>query len=161
MKITSIFYITLLCGILFISECSAKTQTFIAQKLVVQIELTPFQKKHQNPYFALWLSNKNKEHKTLVVLREKVKWLRDLKKFWRNIARENRSESDAVTGATKKSKNFNYTFEIDSIWQDISLEVVRESGHRELIYLPISTSKECVKGNVEIVKICVQLIITE
>ncbi|TWX71670.1 DUF2271 domain-containing protein [Colwellia demingiae] len=161
MKITSKFYITILCGILFISQPSAKAANLLTHKLVVQIELTPFQTKHQNPYFSLWLTNENKEYKALVVLREKVKWLRDLKKFWRNIARENRNESDAVTSATSKKKQFNYSFEIESLWQDISLEVVRENGNRELVYFPLSTNKECVEGKVEIVKLCAQLIVNE
>ncbi len=161
MKIISTFCLTLLCGILFINESSANTKTSTKQQLVVQIELTPFLKKHQNPYFALWLSNKNKEYKTLVVLREKVKWLRDLKKFWRNIARENRSESDAVTGATSNNKKFNYLYEIESVWQDISLEVVRENGSRELIYIPFSSKKECIKGKIEIVSFCAQLVMSD
>lgn len=151
----------LLCGILFINKSSAQSESNTQQKLVVQIELTPFLNKHQNPYFALWLSNKNKEHKALVVLREKVKWLRDLKKFWRNVAREKRSESDAVTGATNKSKKFSYAFEVEAKWQNISLEVVRENGFRELIYLPISSSKECNKGKVEIVRLCAQLVLLD
>jgi hypothetical protein len=150
-----------LCGILFTNESAANAETFIDQKLVVHIELTQFIKKHQNPYIALWLTNKNKEHKALVVLREKVKWLRDLKKFWRNVARENRSESDAVTGATNKNKALNYTYEIEGLWQKISLEVVRENGSRELIDFPLYSNKECMKGKVEIVKICAQLIVND
>jgi hypothetical protein len=147
-----------LCGILFTNESAANTETFIEQELVVHIELTPFIKKHQNPYIALWLTNNKKEHKALVVLREKVKWLRDLKKFWRNIARENRRESDAVTGATTKNKTFSYTYEIEGLWQNISLEVVRENGSRELIYFPFTSNKECKMGKIEIVTFCAQLV---
>ena len=157
MKSSLTFCIILLCAITFMNNAIATKDTLLKQKLIVQIELTPFLIKHQPPYVALWLSNDKKEHKALLVMREKVKWLRDLKNFWRNIARENRSESDAVTSATNKSKKFNYIYEIDNTWQYISLEVVRENGNRELIYFPLSTKKECVSGNVEIVTFCAQL----
>ncbi len=143
------------------NNSSANTEALLAQKLFVQIELTPFLTKHQPPYFALWLSNDKKQHKALVVIRDKVKWLRDLKKFWRDIARENRSESDAVTSATNINKKFNYSYEIEGIWQYISLEVVRENGSRELIYFPLSSKEVCIQGKVEIVVLCAQLAIND
>jgi hypothetical protein len=163
LKIKANIYIILLSGILFSTASLAskksipEEQAAIGQKIIVQIELPAFNKKHQNPYFALWLSKANNEHKALVVIREKVKWLRDLKKFWRNIARENRSKSDAVTGATTRLKKLNYTFEIENGWQNISLEVAREHGKKELLTLPISVEQICVSGKHEIEKLCIKL----
>jgi hypothetical protein len=142
--------------VLFIGQSSANEAIAVEQKITVQIELPSFDKKHLNPYFSLWLSKENNQHKALVVIREKVKWLRDLKKFWRSIARENRSESDAVTSATNRSKKFNYEFIVDSTWDKIYLEVAREHGKRELITLPISLAKTCVNGKLEIATFCIE-----
>jgi len=142
-------------GIFFITESLAIEESTVGQKIMVQIELPSFDKKHQNPYFALWLSKENNEHKALVVVREKVKWLRDLKKFWRSIARENRSESDAVTGATNRNKKFNYEFSLNDSWDKISLEVAREHGKKEVISVPISFAKTCVSGKDEIAALCI------
>lgn len=156
MQITSSFFIILLSSVLFIGQSSANEVIAVEQKITVQIELPSFDKNQPNPYFSLWLSKENNQHKALVVIREKVKWLRDLKKFWRSIARENRSESDAVTSATNRSKKFNYEFIVDSTWDKISLEVAREHGKRELITLPISLTKSCVNGELEIEKFCIE-----
>lgn len=157
MRTTPSLCIILLSAILLNGKLSAKEHAFIQQKVIVQIELPAFEKKHQNPYFALWLSRANNENKALVVVRQKVKWLRDLKKFWRSIARENRAESDAVTGATNKNKKFNYEFILDEHWDNISLEVAREHGKKEVISLPISIEKKCSTGKLEIENICVQI----
>ncbi|WP_085297134.1 DUF2271 domain-containing protein [Cognaticolwellia mytili] len=157
MRTTPSLCIILLSAILLNGKLSAKEHALIQQKVIVQIELPAFEKKHQNPYFALWLSRANNENKALVVVRQKVKWLRDLKKFWRSIARENRAESDAVTGATNKKKKFNYEFILDEPWDSISLEVAREHGKKEVISLPISIEKKCSTGKLEIENICVQI----
>ncbi len=155
----------LLCCALNISESSAENIPTKTPKLIVDIELSSFGYLSEKPYLALWLTKENElsqagsEHKALILLREKVKWLRDLKKFWRNIAREHRQESDAVTGATTSNKKLNYQFQLAADWQKISLEVVREHGNRELIYFPISFDKTCVNGKLEIARFCAQLVI--
>ena len=136
----------------------ANEEVTLGQKIKVKIELPSFEKKQQNPYFALWLSKESNEHKPLVVVREKVKWLRDLKRFWRSIARENRNESDAVTGATSKNKSFDYAFTVNGTWDKISLEVAREHGKKEFITLPISLNKTCVKGRLEVEQFCIELL---
>lgn len=164
MKITTKLFVLLICGALRISESSAENMPTKTQKLIVDIELTSFGYLSEKPYLALWLTKDNglnqagSEHKALILLREKVKWLRDLKKFWRNIAREHRQESDAVTGATTSHKKLNYQFELVAGWQKVSLEVVREHGNRELMFFPISFDKTCVNGKLEIATFCAQLV---
>jgi hypothetical protein len=158
--------VLVLCGALNISASSAENMPTKTQKLIVDIELISFGFSSEKPYLALWLTKENElnqadsEYKALILLREKVKWLRDLKKFWRNIAREHRQESDAVTGATTSNKKLNYQFEQAAGWQNISLEVVREHGDRELISFPISYDKTCVNGKFEIATFCAQLVTT-
>lgn len=168
MKIKLSVCIILITSLFFIEESSAKekssaleksfinAEAAVKQDIIVHVELPSFGRKQLNPYFALWLSKKNNQHKALVVIREKVKWLRDLKRFWRSIARESRSESDAVTGATSKNKTFDYTFTVNGTWDEISLEVAREHGKKELITLPISLTKSCVNGELEIEKFCIE-----
>ena len=163
---TKLFLLFLLIAI-YSGESSAENITAKTKTLFVNIELSSFGYLSEKPYLALWLSRENElskgdsEYKALVLLREKVKWLRDLKKFWRNIAREHRQESDAVTSATSKNKKLSYQFELAESWQGISLEVVRENGNRELIFFPISLDKTCINGKFEIERFCAQLVIED
>ena len=129
-----------------------------SRAIIVRLSLPVFDGNHQNPYIALWLSNENDEYKVLRVQRDNVRWLSSLKNFWRNVARENRSESDAVTGATNRNKKLSYEFKINQSWDYIFFEVARENGKKELIKIPVTSEEKCVLGDFEIEKACVQLI---
>lgn len=129
-----------------------------SRSIVVTLSLPVFDRNHQNPYIALWLSNDDNKYKVLAVKRGNVKWLSSLKAFWRNIARENRNESDAVTSATNRNKKLSYEFKINKSWDYIFFEVARENGKKELIKMPLAFEGECVLGNFEIEKVCVQVV---
>ena len=129
-----------------------------SRSIVVTLSLPDFDRNHQNPYIAVWLSNDDNEYKVLSVKRGNVKWLSSLKKFWRNIARENRNESDAVTSATNRNKKLSYEFKINKSWDYIFFEVARENGKKELIKMPLAFEEKCVLGNFEIEEVCLQVI---
>lgn len=129
-----------------------------SRSIVVTLSLPVFDRNYQNPYIALWLSNDDNEYKVLAVERGNVKWLSSLKAFWRNIARENRNESDAVTSATNRNKKLSYEFKINKSWDYIFFEVARENGKKELIKISVTPENKCVLGHFEIEKACIQLI---
>lgn len=130
-----------------------------SNSIVVELSLPSFEMNKRSPYIALWLSDKNNKFRVLNVKRGDVKWLNSLKKFWRDVARENRSESDAVTSATSREMYFRYEFKIKKTWDYIFIEVARESGKKELIRMPVSREKNCIFGHFEIEKACVQIIL--
>ncbi|WP_409425134.1 MULTISPECIES: DUF2271 domain-containing protein [unclassified Pseudoalteromonas] len=152
-KLISLLFI---CGI-FNFELFGSEKTDTSRSIFVTLSLPVFDRNHQNPYIALWLSNDDNEYKVLSVKRGNVKWLSSLKTFWRNIARENRNESDAVTGATNRNKKLSYEFKINKSWDYIFFEVARENGKKELIKMPLLLEDKCVLGNFEIEKACVQI----
>lgn len=125
------------------------------QRFKVSVQLPSFGRKCANPYVALWTSDDKGQHHPLVLLKEKTKWLRDLKVFWRKIARENRQLVDAVTGATTSNKNLEFEIKTMPGSQTITIEVVREHGKRETLTLAIAP--HCISGKVEVIKVCLSI----
>jgi len=141
--------------LLFITGAFATVE---ARQVNVSLQLAQLEKRGANPYVAIWVTKQQaigepQVHEPLVLLKEKTKWLRDLKQFWRKIARENRQQVDAITSATTARKSLRFSFELDSSWQSLSVEVVREHGKRELVTLTLA-SPSCVAGKKELVNVC-------
>jgi len=131
------------------------SQLAIAQHIEVDVELKTFGFLAEKPYLALWAEHQNGKQQALIVQREKVKWLRDLKVFWRKIARENRQMVDGVTGATSAKSLQHFSFDLADSAVSIALEVVREDGKRELIKLDIGQPMRCQSGKKEIERVCI------
>lgn len=128
------------------------------------IDIRQFEVKTENPYLAVFSKSKEGEYKTHFVLKERYKWVKDLKTYWRKIAREDRATVDAHSGATRKAGVFTKTFEL-SLPQDQSLsdvvfylEIAREKGSREIVVVEDLTANGqiCVQGTKEISKFCLQ-----
>lgn len=132
--------------------------------LEASIDIRQFDTKTEKPYVALFSKNRRSEYKTHIVLKERYKWVKDLKTFWRKVARNDRSLVDARSGATRKPGIFNHDFTIvlgpNESLSDVVfyLEVVREKGKREMLTLEKITSSEtsCIDGNKEIEKFCIK-----
>ncbi|MCL1061635.1 DUF2271 domain-containing protein [Shewanella benthica] len=165
MKLTLQLLIALYFFSLATQASANQTSTLEGKKLSVEITLTPFTFFTEKPYLALWYSQKNQTDTPLLVLRADSKWLRDLKSFWRNVARYQRGKLDGITSATVKSGAHVFTFDLpkDALSQIISykLEVVRENGDRELLSINMvpdaehhSKQKVCSQGKLEIASFC-------
>ena len=128
------------------------------QNVEISLTLNNADRGSENPYIALWVTDLTGAEQPLLLLRDKVKWVRDLKLFWRKIARENRVEVDAITGATLSKKSMSYQFDISEQWHKITVEVVREHGKREVLILSHSDGEHCQSGHQEIAKFCLQII---
>ena len=135
----------------------------MATSLSIEVGLKQFNALTEKPYLALWYSLPNSQYTPLKVLRSDSKWLRDLKSFWRYIARYHREKLDGITAATVKPGQHEFQFslpnkattEAHKYW----LEVVRENGERELISINMPAQKQnkiCVKGTKEISLFCVE-----
>jgi len=129
-----------------------------AAQLQVDIALADFGFNSNNPYIAIWLSDANGVHQPKLLLKEKGKWVRDLKQFWRKIARENQQQVDALSGATTTKKRLHYQFSLANQWTSVSIEVAREKGGREVVTLPINgQGQSCLAGRKEIKNACIHV----
>lgn len=152
------------------THITAHSASLISQpQLVVDISLMSFTQFTEKPYLALWYTDVADEKTPLLVLRGEIKWLRDLKSFWRNIARYQRDKLDGITAATVKAGDYRYQFPLPQHASEHSveyqLEVVRENGARELLTLKIDptsqqssplSNKTCLEGKKEIRLFCIR-----
>ena len=130
-------------------------------RLSVSLELPRFSGPTEPPYLAFWY-RQGERYQPLLVQRDKVKWLRDLKVFWREFARYNRQQVDAVTSATRRvrgGQRFEFQLPASDMPLQLWVEVVRENGERELLATELVVGEEslCILGQVEIAKLCAQL----
>lgn len=97
---------------------------------------------YHRPYVALWVEDKQrKAHRTLAVWMQKDKWLSDLKRFWRRVARSDRERVDAVTGATHGPGTYNLQWDgLNDHGETLApgsyalcVEAAREKGGREAL----------------------------
>ncbi|WP_299772477.1 DUF2271 domain-containing protein [uncultured Pseudoteredinibacter sp.] len=127
----------------------------------VDLELKKHSGKAEKPYVAVYVEHPGKRFSPLFVWRDKYKWVRDLKGFWRNIARRNKADVDAVTSATRRAG----AYSINDIGWDkgaisaFIIEVAREHGDYERLRVDMTEGKGdafCAYGKLEINKFCVQ-----
>ncbi|QQX78576.1 DUF2271 domain-containing protein [Shewanella sp. KX20019] len=134
-----------------------------SNKLLIEVNLSQFNMLTEKPYLALWYSLPNKQYTPLKVLRADSKWLRDLKSFWRYIARYQREKLDGITSATVRSGSHKFSFELPATAATEThrywLEVVRENGTRELLEVSMAAkqpSRNCINGTKEVNLFCVE-----
>lgn len=168
-NITILTFGGLLLLLLVVVVPTAYSEESVATKQVsleASVDIRQFEMKTENPYVALFSKNSTSEYKTHFVLIEGYKWVKDLKTYWRKIAREDRSRVDAHSGATRKAGSFSRRIDVSlSADEDLSdvvfyLEVSREKGGREILTLDslAGNGKACVRGKKEISEFCLQKI---
>lgn len=138
--ILSIFIVLLI----FKSPVSSAKTSDIAM-LDVMLVLKQQQGEYHPPYVAAWIENtKKKSVRTLLLWRKDPKWLKDIRRWWRNVGRKDPLLVDAITSATHSAGRFPMSFKLlndqkqplpEGIYT-LYIEVVREKGGRALIKQP-------------------------
>lgn len=124
-----------------LGTCSLPVTAMPAYQIKVTLPLIDSGQYHR-PYVALWVEDKqHNAHRTLAVWMQKDKWLSDLKRFWRRVARSDRDLVDAVTGATHGPGT--YSLQWDGLNDKgeklmpgsyaLCVEAAREKGGREAL----------------------------
>lgn len=113
-------------------------QAYGDKSYVVELSLTNIASgEYKKPYTAIWVADsKNKPLRVLQVWREKERWLKDLKHFWRRVLRQQTINVDELTGATRGPGKYTLhwdgkdTFgnELSADHYKVCAEVSREHG---------------------------------
>ena len=153
-------------GLLLISSTSfAKQPTYQIDITLPVIE----QGQYHRPYVALWIEDEQRvAQRSVLVWMKKDKWLVDLKRYWRRVARANRPIVDGVTGATKGAGTHTIMWDglddqgnpLPSGNYSVCLEAAREKGGREAICTKIAYGKTTLAkatGKHELTSLVVQL----
>jgi hypothetical protein len=110
--------------------------------LGINLALKQQKGEYHPPYVAAWIENTNKKSvRTLLLWRKEPKWLKDIRRWWRNVGRKDAQLVDAITSATHAAGIFPLTFSLTDDKQKLLpkgdytlyIEVVREKGGRALI----------------------------
>jgi hypothetical protein len=137
-KVILLVFMTLLFTMVQTSQASDNN----AATLDIKLELKQQQGEYHPPYVAAWIENSEKKSvRTLLLWRKEPKWLKDIRRWWRNVGRKDASLVDAITSATHAAGSFPLSFRLtDDQHQQLSdgdytlyIEVVREKGSRALL----------------------------
>ena len=122
--------------LLFVNSSIAEQVSILVETPV--IESQPYHK----PYVAVWLETpKRKDVYIFAFWKEQADWFKDLRQWWRKIARKSTPNYDGVTGATRNPGIYQL------LWQGklssgklvspseyvLNIEAVREQGSREYL----------------------------
>lgn len=137
-KAILLVFITVLFATPQISNAASNSTATIAIKL----DLKQQQGEYHPPYVAAWIENNQKKSvRTLLLWRHDAKWLKDIRRWWRNVGRKDAELVDAITSATHAAGNFPLSFNLTDDQQKalpddnytLYIEVVREKGGRALL----------------------------
>ena len=137
-KIVLLVFFTLL----FILPASAQANENSLANLEIKLTLKQQQGEYHPPYVAAWLENtERKSVRTLILWRKEPKWLKDIRRWWRNVGRKDAELVDAITSATHAAGTFPLSFKATDDQQQalpagdytLYIEVVREKGGRVLL----------------------------
>lgn len=129
-----------LLPVLLVSSMMATTVQ--AQTVDVELQLPAINSsQYKRPYVAVWVERKGERRAltTLAVWHEDKKWLKDIRRWWRNAGRYN-ADVDGVTGATRAPGTYKLSWDGKGRNGEtlsgeflLCLEAVREHGNRSLI----------------------------
>ncbi|WP_394205838.1 DUF2271 domain-containing protein [Shewanella waksmanii] len=121
------------------------TTPAFAGKLAIDLNLAEITEgQYLRPYTAVWVEDSRGKHVDTIALwrwDEGEKWLKDIRRWWRKIGREEAGFIDGVTGATRPSGAYKLDWDMtDSAGSAVKsgkytllVEVVREHGNRSLV----------------------------
>jgi len=136
-----------------ISGLSLMAAPALAAELNVDIEIPRLDvAEYHRPYLAVWIEKADQTVAANLAVRynpkknnEGVKWLKDLRQWWRRSGRElEQADLDALAGATPAVGTLKLRFTpgkaplatLPAGEYKLAVEAARENGGRELIYVP-------------------------
>lgn len=129
--------------------------------LTVTLPRLPVAEYHR-PYVAVWLEKDGSPSRTISVWYDVgkrnnagVKWLRDMRLWWRAAGRSQSMPADGISGATRPAGSHKQSFvagrggmpTLTPGRYTLVIEAAREAGGREVVRLPFSWSGSRVTAN--------------
>jgi len=117
---------------------------------------------YHRPYVAIWLEKEGTAARTLSVLYDVdkrnnggVKWLRDIRMWWRASGRSLTLPADGISGATRAPGTHKLSFPagkggmpaLSPGKYTLVVEAARESGGREVVRIPLNVTAAGAKGS--------------
>lgn len=144
------FILAVVVGALLFSVPSSAAVT----KYDVSFELPAFsQGQYHRPYVAIWVEDsRHKAVRSVLLWQKKKKWLKDLSRYWRRVARSNDALVDSLTGATHGPDTYDVSWDgldeqghaVAAGEYSLCAEVAREGGGREAVCLPFAIGPQSV-----------------
>ena len=119
---------------------------------------------YHRPYVAIWLEKEGAPARTLSVLYDVdkrnnggVKWLRDIRMWWRASGRSLTLPADGITGATRAPGTHKLSFTAGKGGMPaltpgkymVVVEAARENGGREVVRVPLNVTAAGGRGSAE------------
>lgn len=110
--------------------------------IAIKLNLKQQHGEYHPPYVAAWIENKQRKSvRTLLLWRKEPKWLKDIRRWWRNVGRKSPELVDAITSATHAAGTFPLSYKANNDQgkalphgqYTLYIEVVREKGGRALL----------------------------
>ncbi|SBV31841.1 conserved exported protein of unknown function [uncultured Sphingopyxis sp.] len=116
---------------------------------------------YHKPYVAIWIEQAGKPAKTINVWYDTgkknnagIKWLRDMRQWWRTVGRTTPAPPNGVTGATRAPGAHKISFTagrggmptLAAGSYSLVVEAAREGGGREVVKVPFSVTASGGKG---------------
>jgi hypothetical protein len=129
----------------------ANPNSSLPTKLNIELTLKQQLGEYHPPYVASWIENsQGKPVRTLLLWREKAKWLKDIRRWWRKAGKKDAELVDGITSATRISGKYPLSFLAENDEKKLLqkgkytlfIEVVRENGGRAIIRQPFSLNGE-------------------
>lgn len=148
---TKIIGLTLLLLTFINFTAVATSNNSESTKLDIELTLKQQLGEYHPPYVASWIENsQGKSIRTLLLWREKAKWLKDIRRWWRKVGKKDADFVDGITSATRITGKYPLSFlaqndEKKSLKKGkytLFIEVVRENGGRAIIRQPFSLNGE-------------------
>ncbi|MFQ3194816.1 MAG: hypothetical protein ACI9N3_001645 [Colwellia sp.] len=148
---TKIIGLTLLLLTFINFTAVASSNNSESTKLDIELTLKQQLGEYHPPYVASWIENsQGKSVRTLLLWREKAKWLKDIRRWWRKVGKKDADFVDGITSATRITGKYPLSFlaqndEKKSLKKGkytLFIEVVRENGGRAIIRQPFSLNGE-------------------
>lgn len=142
----------------FVLAAGALTAPFAASASTVSITLPHLSAaEYKRPYVAGWIEPENGgTARSLFVWYDTkkgnnagVKWLGDLRSWWRKAGRTQKMPADGISGATRAPGTYTLSLPNDLApgHYVLSVEVAREEGGRELVTVPINVPNPSARAS--------------
>jgi hypothetical protein len=148
---TKIIGLTLLLLTFINFTAVASSNNSESTKLDIELTLKQQLGEYHPPYVASWIENsQGKSIRTLLLWREKAKWLKDIRRWWRKVGKKDADFVDGITSATRITGKYPLSFLAQNDEKKplkkgkytLFIEVVRENGGRAIIRQPFSLNGE-------------------